>query len=243
MPSNKKAASTRGGGPKWDSDDDDDDDDSVQEEGDDNGNEYYEEQSGGRTANTNMRSLNLRNERQPQFNRSSMMTKHGNHVRENRAREEIGMEQWNETPAHRGGTIAFDGFDTPAVSSTSNTSSEEQSYIQHLEATGYHQSAISKNSNVKRYVGTTLFKRLKFIVSGKEMESTGEVAQLVMTHFNVQEKDKLDWWARHKKIVHSALRQRRNNMGMLLRTAFQSKYRQKHSIYCQPFVYSLLKTV
>ena len=110
-----------------------------------------------------------------------------------------------------------------AISSIRVASPDEQEYINHLGAIGYHQTAASNKCQVKEYVGKTLFRRLKFISGDAEMETTGAIASLVMKHFDIKEKDRVEWWAKSKLIVHKEVRQRRNNLGAALRSAFKSK--------------------
>ena len=145
-------------------------------------------------------------------------TKHMNVV--NRNKEKGGQTQ---TPNDQGigGVVQFDY--TPAVSSTTGLSLEEQSYWKHLQTIGYQQMPLSTVGNVKTYVGSTLFKRLKFIVSEEEMESGGVITSTVMNHFKIPEVDKVSWWRENKKIVHAEVRLKRNNAGVQLRTAFRSK--------------------
>ena len=123
-----------------------------------------------------------------------------------------------------------DPRDTPLVGRDAtalqcpNTRAVEQDYRNHLVAIGYHQTAASNKCQVKEYTGKTLFHRLKFISGDAEMETTGAIACLVMKHFDIVEKDRVEWWGKSKLIVHKEIRQRRNNLGAALRSAFKSKY-------------------
>ena len=96
-------------------------------------------------------------------------------------------------------------------------------YEEHMMQSGNLQSQADVKANLKRYVTSTLFSKLKFITSESQLDRNGKIADKLMNKMQVMEKYRDSFWDRNRAYINGWVRVKRNNIIMQIKETFMRK--------------------